>query len=359
VNFFGSRCRASFLAMRISDFDYELPEELIAQQPLAQRDASRMLVADRAAETWRDSEFRLLPDLLSDGDVLVINNTSVFPARLRGKRKPSGGTVELLLLREVAPNVWEALTRPARRLQPGAQIDFADGTMSGEVIEELPNGVRLIKLETNEPLENVIDRIGETPLPPYIKRTAEKSDDDRGRYQTVYAKDRGAIAAPTAGLHFTPAVLERIKARGIQIAEVTLHVGYGTFEPVRVDDIAEHTVAAEWFSIDDTAAEKINAARPNGSRVIAVGTTTTRALESAATSNREVKPGSGFANLTIVPGYQFKVIDSLLTNFHLPRSSLLMLVSAFAGRDFMLAAYRHAVNARYRFYSYGDCMLIV
>jgi len=345
--------------MRISDFDYELPEELIAQQPLTERDASRMLVVDRATETWRDSEFRLLPDLLSDGDVLVINNTRVFPARLYGKRKLSGGTVELLLLGEVAPNVWEALTRPARRLQPGAQIDFADGTMSGEVIQELPNGVRLIKFEANEPLESVIDRIGETPLPPYIKRTAKKSDDDRGRYQTVYAKDRGAIAAPTAGLHFTPTVLERIKARGIQVVEVTLHVGYGTFEPVRVDDIAEHTVAAEWFSIDDAAAKKINAARDRKSRVISVGTTTTRALESAATSNREVKAGSGFANLTVVPGYQFKVIDSLLTNFHLPQSSLLMLASAFAGRDFMLAAYRHAVNAGYRFYSYGDCMLIV
>jgi S-adenosylmethionine:tRNA ribosyltransferase-isomerase len=344
--------------MRISDFDYKLPEELIAQQPLTERDASRMLVLDRATQTWRDSEFRLLPDLLCDGDVLVINNTRVFPARLHGKRKSSGGIVELLLLREVKPNVWEALTRPARRLQAGAQIDFADAAMSGEVVEELPNGIRLIKFEANEPLESVFDRIGETPLPPYIKRTSLKSE-DRGRYQTVYAKDRGAIAAPTAGLHFTPAVLERIKTGGIQIAEVTLHVGYGTFEPVRVEDIAEHTVAAEWFSIDDSAAETINAALANGSRVIAVGTTTTRALESAATSNREVNAGSGFANLTIVPGYQFKVIDSLLTNFHLPQSSLLMLVSAFAGRDFILAAYRHAVKARYRFYSYGDCVLIM
>jgi len=345
--------------MRVSEFDYELPEELIAQQPLIERDASRLLVLDRAAQTWRDSEFRLLPDLLTAGDVLVINNTRVFPARLRGKRKPSGGTVELLLLREVGPNVWEALTRPARRLQTGALIEFADASMSGEVTEELPNGVRRIKFEANEPFENVIERIGETPLPPYIKRTAEESDDDRGRYQAIYAKDRGAIAAPTAGLHFTRSVLQRIKARGIQIAEVTLHVGYGTFEPVRVDDIAAHKVAAEWFSIGAETADKINAAREQDCRVIAVGTTTTRALESAATSNREVKPCSGFANLTIVPGYQFKVIDGLLTNFHLPQSSLLMLASAFAGRDYMLAAYRHAVNARYRFYSYGDCMLIM
>ena len=345
--------------MRITDFDYQLPEELIAQQPLPERDASRMLVVDRATQTWRDSEFRLLPDLLTGGDVLVINNTRVFPARLHGKRKPFGGTVELLLLREVEPNVWEALTRPARRLQTLTQIDFADGAMSGEVIQESPNGVRLIKFEANEPFEDVIERIGETPLPPYIKRTAEKSDDDRGRYQTIYAKDRGAIAAPTAGLHFTPAVLEQVNARGIQVAELTLHVGYGTFEPVRVDNIAEHKVAAEWFSINDDAAEKINDGRDRSSRVIAVGTTTTRALESAAVSNCKVKAGSGFANITIVPGYQFKVVDGLLTNFHLPQSSLLMLVSAFAGRDFMLAAYRHAVNAGYRFYSYGDCMLIM
>ena len=345
--------------MRISDFDYELPQELIAQQPLNERDASRMLLVDRAAQTWRDSEFISLPDLLTEGDVLVINNTRVFSARLHGQRKSSGGTVELLLLRGVGGNVWEALTRPARRLQTGAQIDFAGAAMSAEVIEELPNGARLIKFEANEPLENVFDRIGETPLPPYIRPEAAESENDRDRYQTIYAKDRGAIAAPTAGLHFTPAVLERIRARGIQVVEVTLHVGYGTFEPVRVDDIAEHKVAAEWFSIDESAAQEINAARCRSSHVIAVGTTTTRALESAATSDREVKAGSGFANLTIVPGYQFKVVDRLLTNFHLPRSSLLMLVSAFAGRGFMLATYRHAVNERYRFYSYGDCMLIM
>ncbi len=345
--------------MHISDFDYQLPEELIAQHPLAERDASRMLIVDRASQTWRDAEFKSLPDLLTKADVLVINNTQVFPARLHGKRMPSGGAIEILLLREVESNVWEALTRPARRLQNGAKIDFADPAISAEVIDELPNGVRLIRFNSHEPLANVIDRIGETPLPPYIKRASGESNEDRSRYQTVYAKDRGAIAAPTAGLHFTSAVLERLIGGGIQIVEVTLHVGHGTFEPVRVTEMAEHKVAPEWFSITDDAARTINEARVRGSRIVAVGTTTTRALESAAAPTGEVKVGSGFANLTIVPGYKFRIVDALLTNFHLPQSSLLTLVCALAGREFMLAAYRHAVKERYRFYSYGDCMLIV
>ncbi len=343
--------------MRISDFDYDLPAELIAQQPLANRDAARMLIVDRATESWRDSEFKALPELLLLGDLLVVNNTRVFPARLHGKRKISGGAVELLLLREIEPDVWEALTRPARRLQSGAEIEFAGGAMLARVIAEVPNGVRLIKFESNEPVAGVIDRIGETPLPPYIKRTRAEARADRDRYQTIYAKDRGAIAAPTAGLHFTSEVFEQIRGRGIELAEITLHVGYGTFEPVRVADTAEHRVAAEWFSISEDAARKINEARARGGRVIAVGTTTTRALESA-TSNQLVAAQSAFASLTIVPGYQFKTVDALLTNFHLPQSSLLMLVCAFAGREFMLAAYRHAVTERYRFYSYGDCMLI-
>jgi S-adenosylmethionine:tRNA ribosyltransferase-isomerase len=345
--------------MQISDFDYELPDELIAQHPLTERDASRMLILDRGTQSWRDSEFKALPDHLREGDVVVINNTRVFPARLRGKRVPSGGAVELLLLREVETNVWEALTRPARRLQAGAKIDFAESALRAEVIDELPNGVRLIEFDSDEPLENVIDRIGETPLPPYIKRTSGESDEDRTRYQTVYAKDRGAIAAPTAGLHFTSAVLDRLRSRSVEIVEITLHVGHGTFEPVRVTDVAEHKVAPERFSISDNAARTINEARAYGSRIVAVGTTTTRALESAVTPAGEVKTGSGFANLTIVPGYEFRIVDALLTNFHLPQSSLLMLVCAFAGRDFMLAAYRHAVKERYRFYSYGDCTLMV
>ena len=343
--------------MRISDFDYELPEELIAQQPLADRHASRMLIVDRAKQTWRDSEFKALPDLLSAGDVLVINNTRVFPARLHGNRIPSGGAVELLLLHEVETNVWEALTRPARRLQTGAEIEFGDGALQAKVIDELPNGVRLVEFRCDEPLASMIDRIGEAPLPPYIKRMPAEVEADRDRYQTIYAKDRGAIAAPTAGLHFTSEVFDQLKNRGIQVAEVTLHVGYGTFEPVRVKDTAEHRVAAEWFSISEDAAKQINEARARGCRAIAVGTTTTRALESA-TANQEVVARTGFANLTIVPGYRFKAVDALLTNFHLPQSSLLMLVCAFAGRAIMLAAYHHAVKERYRFYSYGDCMLI-
>ena len=345
--------------MQISDFDYQLPEELIAQHPLTERDASRMLILDRGTQSWRDSEFKALPDHLREGDVVVINNTRVFPARLRAKRVPSGGAVELLLLREVETNVWEALTRPARRLQTGAKIDFAESALHAEVIDELPNGVRLIKFDSDEPLEHVIDRIGETPLPPYINRKAGTSSEDRTRYQTVYAKDRGAIAAPTAGLHFTSAVLERLMSRGVQIVEIILHVGHGTFEPVRVTDVAEHKVAPERFSISDNAARTINEARGGGSRIVAVGTTTTRALESAVAPAGEVKAGSGFAGLTIMPGYEFRIVDALLTNFHLPQSSLLMLVCAFAGREFMLTAYRHAVKEGYRFYSYGDCMLIV
>lgn len=344
--------------MRISDFDYELPEELIAQQPLPERDASRMLIVDRATQKWQDSEFKNLPALLSEGDVLVINNTRVFPARLYGRRRPSGGAVELLLLRKVEPNVWEALTRPARRLQTGAEIEFADGAMRAKVIDERPNGIRLIKFTSSEPMEKVIDRIGEAPLPPYIKRSPDELEADRDRYQTIYARDRGAIAAPTAGLHFTSEVFDQVKARGIQVAEITLHVGYGTFEPVRAEDTADHQVAAEWFSISDATAKTINEARARGSRIFAVGTTTTRALESAASDNG-LRTGSGWASLTIVPGYEFKIVDALVTNFHLPQSSLLMLVCAFAGREFTLAAYRHAVNKRYRFYSYGDCMVIV
>jgi S-adenosylmethionine:tRNA ribosyltransferase-isomerase len=345
--------------MQISDFDYELPPELIAQHPLAERDTSRMLIIDRTSQTWRDSQFSALPDSLAPGDVLVINNTRVFPARLRGKRIPSGGAVELLLLREVEPNVWETLARPARRLRFGAKIGFAGTATRAEVVDELPNGGRLIKFESEEKLETVIDKIGEAPLPPYINRKSGESDEDRSRYQTVYAKNRGAIAAPTAGLHFTRAALERIASRGVSIVEVTLHVGYGTFEPVRVENVNEHKVAAEWFSVTDAAAQTISEACTRGGRIIAVGTTTARVLESAASANGQVQAHSGFATLTFVPGYNFRIVDALLTNFHLPQSSLLMLVSAFAGRELILNAYGHAVKERYRFYSYGDCMLII
>jgi S-adenosylmethionine:tRNA ribosyltransferase-isomerase len=342
----------------ISAFDFHLPDNLIAQQPLAERDASRMLVVDRVKQTWCDCHFKELPQQLSAADVLVINNTRVFPARLRGRRLPFGGAVELLLAREVKRNTWEALARPARRLRVGDRVEFDGGALIARVAESLDQGIRLIEFETDENLDDVIDRIGEPPLPPYINR-ANAFDDDRHRYQTVYATERGAIAAPTAGLHFTPAVFESVKERGVQVEEITLHVGYGTFEPVRVADISKHKVAAERFSVSGRTAERLNQARRNGNRIVAAGTTTARALESAASSAGEIKGQSGAASLTIVPGYEFRVVDALLTNFHLPKSSLLMLVSAFAGRELVLAAYRHAVEKHYRFYSYGDCMLVL
>ncbi len=344
--------------MLISDFDYELPEELIAQQPLVKRDASRMLVVDRTQRKWLDTNFVSLPEYLRPHDVLVLNDTRVFPARLEGKRLPSGGRVELLLLREIEPSLWECLTRPARRLATGARVVLGNSNLYGEVVESRDNGLRLVRFEAEEPLDRLIDRLGRTPLPPYIKRAAD-SVADRERYQTVYANKRGAIAAPTAGLHFTARLLETIQDRGVRVARITLHVGYGTFEPVRVDDVKLHRVAPEWFSISEAAAQIINQGRNDGGRIVAVGTTTTRALESSAASDGIILSQSGLADLTIVPGYAFSAVDALLTNFHLPRSSLLLLVSAFAGRELTLDSYRHAVKERYRFYSYGDCMLIL
>jgi S-adenosylmethionine:tRNA ribosyltransferase-isomerase len=344
--------------MKISDFDYELPPALIAQQPLPERAASRMLVVDRATQTWSDSQFQLLPEYLKENDALVLNNTRVFPARLIGKRSPSGGDVELLLIREIGANVWEALARPARRLRKGARIVFGGARLNAQVVDLLDNGLRVVRFESGEALEGVIDELGETPLPPYIKRDAIDDGNDKDRYQTVYASQRGAIAAPTAGLHFTPNVLGAVRARGVSIIEITLHVGYGTFEPVRTDEVQLHRVAPEWSSITREAAAAINQARERGGRVIAVGTTTIRALESASGPDGSVRSKSGNVALTIVPGYKFGAVDALLTNFHLPRSSLLILVSALAGRDLILGAYRHAVREGYRFYSYGDCMLI-
>ncbi len=345
--------------MRISDFDYQLPEELIAQHPLTQRDDSRMMIVDRATGTWKDSRFSAFSDYLRPNDVLVLNNTRVFPARLRGTRVPSGGSIELLLLHEVEPRVWEALARPARRLRKGTRLSFGESELQAEVIESLNDGRRLLRFDSNGDFGGLIDQLGEPPLPPYIKRETDSSE-DRERYQTIYAKERGAIAAPTAGLHFTARSLRDIEARGIPIVEVTLHVGYGTFEPVRVNDISRHRVAPERISITEQAAQTINQRRRAGGRVIAVGTTTTRALESSLTPPGRISACSEqYATVTIVPGYRFGAVDVLLTNFHLPRSSLLMLVSAFADRDLILAAYRHAVAQGYRFYSYGDCMLIV
>lgn len=352
--------------MQLSEFDYNLPEELIAQQPLERRDASRMLIVNREMQTHHDSKFETLPQYVQPGDVVVVNNTRVFPARLIGWRDPSGGRVEVLLIREVKPEtsfegrsqIWEALVRPAHRLKPGGRIRFGS-SLRAEVLEAGAKGYRLLGFEGEQPLEIFMNEFGQTPLPPYIKRPMGTSTRDEERYQTVFAREKGAIAAPTAGLHFTPQVTEALLARQAQVVEVTLHVGYGTFQPVRVDNIEEHQVDAEYFEISEEAARVINESRAGGGRVIAVGTTTLRALESAVNAEGLVASEKRETKLTILPGYEFRITDALLTNFHLPCSSLLLLVCAFAGTDLTLDAYRYAVAARFRFYSYGDCMLVI
>ena len=344
--------------MKITDYDYELPSELIAQTPLEERDASRMLVLDRSAQVWTDSSFKEFTSYLRPDDVVVVNNSRVIPARLLGHREESGGHVEIFLVREIEPEVWEALVRPGGRRKKGSRATFGDGRLIAELLDDPGPELRRVRFHCEGSFHDALAEIGSTPLPPYIKRPAGVSSEDRERYQTVYSKHRGAIAAPTAGLHFTPDVLEEV-TKVASLVEITLHVGYGTFEPVRVDDVDQHSVSSEHFEISETSAQKINEARANGGRVIVVGTTTMRALESSANEQGEVVAGHGVASLTIKPGYDFRVAGALLTNFHLPRSSLLILVSAFAGRDLILRAYGHAVAQRYRFYSYGDCMLIL
>lgn len=343
--------------MQISDFDYHLPPELIAQQPLPERQASRLLTIDRASGTLADRNFSDLPGFLRRGDVLVLNNTKVFPARLTG-RTETGANVEILLVRERDGQVWDTLAKPGGRLRAGKRILFSD-SLTGEVMEKREDGKVVVRFHPNGNFYSILDEIGKTPLPPYIKRDTSGLDIDRERYQTVFARNRGAIAAPTAGLHFTPDVLETIRGSGVTIAEITLHVGYGTFEPVRVDDLAGHTVSAECYEIDVETAEILNAAKRDQRGIFAVGTTTTRALEANLSGNDSFVAGSHSADLTITPGYNFKAIDALLTNFHLPRSSLLVLTSTFGGHELIMRAYRHAVAQKYRFYSYGDCMLIV
>ena len=343
--------------MHISDFDYDLPSDLIAQTPLEHRDASRMLVLNRREQSWIDSSFKEFTRYLRPNDVVVVNNSRVIPARLTGNRE-TGGQVEIFLVREIENQIWEALVRPGSRLKQGSKVSFGEGKLTAEILDDPGAELRRVRFYCDGSFDDLLAQIGSTPLPPYIKRPSGASAEDRERYQTIYSKYRGAIAAPTAGLHFTPEVLAEVK-RNASLAEITLHVGYGTFEPVRVDDVAEHSVSGERFEISGSAAQTINDARANGGRVIVVGTTTMRALESAANENGEVEPGSGVATLTIKPGYEFRIAGALLTNFHLPRSSLLLLVSAFAGRELVLSAYRHAVAQRYRFYSYGDCNLIL
>ena len=342
--------------MHLADFDYDLPENLIAHRPPASREASRMLVVSRSDSSFGDAEFRDLPGFLRSGDVLVLNNTKVFPARLLG-RSETGAGVEIFLVDRLADRSWEALARPVRRLKPGKRVTF--GTeLNGSIIQHVGERRVVIEFDFEGDFDEVLLRIGRTPLPPYIKRSKEAPDEDRERYQTVYAKSSGAIAAPTAGLHFTEAVLDQIKGHGVHVAELTLHVGYGTFEPVRVDDLSQHKVLPERYEIDEPTAEILNAARRDRRRIVAVGTTTTRTLESSLADHREFKAGTGIAGLTITPGYKFNAVGALLTNFHLPSSSLLILVSTFGGHELIMSSYRHAVASGYRFYSYGDCMFI-
>ncbi|HWP74841.1 MAG TPA: tRNA preQ1(34) S-adenosylmethionine ribosyltransferase-isomerase QueA [Methylomirabilota bacterium] len=344
--------------MDTSLFDYELPPELIAQEPAEPRDASRLMVLDRAAGGWEDRRFSELPELLRAGDCLVANRSRVMPARLLGVAEPGGQAVELLLIRPVGDERWEAMVRPGRRFRPGARIGLAGGAALAQVVGEGSEGTRVVAIEAPWPVRELMERHGLPPLPPYIGRHDAPKPEDRERYQTVYAREDGSVAAPTAGLHFTPELLARLERCGVDVHYLTLHVGPGTFRPLRAGRVEEHRMEAEPIDIPESTAAAVERARREGRRVVAVGTTTTRALEWAAGEDGRVRAGTGPADLFIRPGHRFRVVDALVTNFHLPRSSLLVLVSAFAGRELVLAAYRHAVAARYRFYSYGDAMLI-
>jgi len=346
--------------MQLSDLDYVLPPELIAQVPLERRDASRMLVVDRSRSEFEDHMFSELPGFLRAGDVLVLNNTKVFPARLIGKTE-TGAAVEVFLISEVdgRTGTWRALARPLKRLRLGKRIFFNEAAAC-EVIDITGEGQVQVQFKNkSEDFYEVLEAIGKTPLPPYIFRDNDQSSsNDRERYQTVYASSTGAIAAPTAGLHFTPTFLDSLRDQDVLITEITLHVGYGTFEPVRVKDLAEHRVLPENYRISQETAELLNEAKGVARRIVAVGTTTSRALEHSISANGKFVSGSAIADLTVTPGYQFSAVNALLTNFHLPKSSLLILVSTFAGRELIMRAYEHAVAERYRFYSYGDCMFI-
>jgi S-adenosylmethionine:tRNA ribosyltransferase-isomerase len=347
--------------MNVRDFDFDLPAELIAQEPSPERGASRMLVLNRANGATSHRTVAALPELLEAGDVLVINNTRVFPARLLGRRIPTGGAVECLLVRHAGGDTWEALMHPGQKLKPGARVVFEGARiLHGEVLERRFHGRRSIRLWTDDgcSVDDAVDAIGHVPLPPYVKR--EDRSADRERYQTIFARSRGSVAAPTAGLHFSPALVAGCADRGVGIVEITLHVGYGTFQPVRVEQVEDHRVEPERYEIAPAAAQAITSALRERRRIVAVGTTTTRALEAVAREHDgRVVAGTGCADVFIYPGFAFRVISGLLTNFHLPRSSLLMLVSAFAGRERVLEAYRRAIAEGYRFYSYGDAMLIV
>lgn len=340
--------------MKTSDFDYLLPQELIAQTPLFPRDASRMLVCNRNSHARRDDHFRNFPDYLRAGDALVLNRSRVIPARLLGEKRGTKVPCEVLLLKRLDQWRWEALVKPGRRLPQGSQVVFGQEELCCQIENSTDFGGRIVRFSYDGVFEEILDHLGEMPLPPYIHEQLA----DQHRYQTVYAKELGSAAAPTAGLHFTPEVLQSIRDKGVQVVELLLHVGLGTFRPVKVSDVSDHKMHAEQFELSQQASDTINDCKSRGGRVVCVGTTSVRTLETLANDQGRVLPGRGMTDIFIKPGYQFKVVDALLTNFHLPQSTLLMLVSALMGRDNALSAYREAVQARYRFFSFGDCMLI-
>jgi S-adenosylmethionine:tRNA ribosyltransferase-isomerase len=340
--------------LKKKDFYFDLPQELIAQDPLEDRSSSRLLMLDKDNGRIEHHVFKEIVDYLREGDCLVLNNTKVIPARLFGVREDTGASVEILLLKRRENDIWETLVKPGKKAKPGVKLTFGDGSLKAEVLEVVEEGNRLIRFSYEGIFEEVLDRLGEMPLPPYIKHRLQ----DKNRYQTVYAKYDGSAAAPTAGLHFTPELLQKIADKGVEIAYVTLHVGLGTFRPVKVENIEEHHMHSEYYQIPEAAAEQINHAKAEGNRVICVGTTSCRTIESAADENGIVRPGCGNTDIFIYPGYQFKVLDCLLTNFHLPESTLVMLVSALAGRENVLGAYEEAVKEKYRFFSFGDAMFI-
>ncbi len=340
--------------MNVSDFNFELPQELIAQDPLEDRSSSRLLVLDKTDGTL---EHRRFPDILSylkEGDCLVINDTKVIPARLFGVKEDTQAKIEVLLLKRMEQHVWETLVKPGKKAKPGTVISFGDGRLKGTVMDVVEEGNRLIRFSYEGIFEEILDRLGQMPLPPYITHQLK----DKNRYQTVYAKHEGSAAAPTAGLHFTKELLEQIEGMGVAIARVTLHVGLGTFRPVKVENILDHHMHSEFYMVNEEEAKKINDAKKKGGRIICVGTTSCRTIESAAKEDGTVKAGSGWTEIFIYPGYQFKVLDCLITNFHLPESTLVMLVSALAGREHVLNAYQEAIRERYRFFSFGDAMFI-
>lgn len=340
--------------MNVKDYDYDLPEELIAQDPLEDRSSSRLMVLDRQSGEVEHRHFTDILSYLHPGDCLVINNTKVIPARLFGVKEDTQAKIEVLLLKRKENDIWETLVKPGKKAKPGTKLIFGDGLLTAEVVDVVEEGNRLIQFHYEGIFEEILDQLGQMPLPPYITHQLK----DKNRYQTVYAKYDGSAAAPTAGLHFTKELLQKVKDMGVEIAEVTLHVGLGTFRPVKVDNVLDHHMHSEFYMVSQEAADKINHAKENGHRVIAVGTTSTRTLEAAADENGKLHETSGWTEIFIYPGYQFKVIDALITNFHLPQSTLVMLVSALAGREHVLHAYEIAVKEKYRFFSFGDAMFI-